>query len=326
MLDRDQLTEKMAQIEQTLQTQEMILKTLRDGLAELKEQSVYYYVLEELRQLKKALGQYHIEYPDEFALLKDAVEKGEWPLAADSGSICETEAHKEHRAENIIQFVIVDYLKDRKFLDFGCGEGHTVFAANKQGTNKAIGYDIKPFGWDRFEQDESKLLTTEWNKVVDNGPYDVILMFDVLDHAEMEDPIQLLKKARDVLTKNGKLYVKCHPWSSRHGSHIYEQNVNKAFAHLIFDEVELTRIFGTAGRITLPVTHPIQTYNDWFKDAAWEIESEYVSRTKVEKFFMKKELHDRIAKHYPSEEDKFEKYISIDFVDYVLTPKEYQIF
>src|SRR3989304_4796332 len=134
MLDRDTLNEKMKQIEQSMQTQEMILKTLREGLAELKEQSVYYFMMEELRQLKKALGQYHMEYPDEFALLKDAVENTNWPLAIEPGSVVESEPQKDHRAENIVQFVITDYLKGLKFLDFGCGEGHVTFAAAKQGT------------------------------------------------------------------------------------------------------------------------------------------------------------------------------------------------
>ncbi len=326
MLDHSIIKEKMAQIEQALGTQEMILKLLREGLMELKEQSIYYAVFEELRQIKKSMGIAHMEYPDEFDLLKQSIMDSLWPLSIDGGMVVESEPQKQHRAESIVQFVITDYLKDLKFLDFGCGEGHVPFAAAKQEPTLSVGYDRVENGWDRFEQTDTTYLTTDWDKIMSDGPYDVVLLFDVLDHAEGENPIEILGKVRRVLSPDGKVYVKCHPWCSRHGSHLYESGVNKAFAHLIFDDVELTRIFGKAGKLTLPVTHPIHTYHDWFADAEWEIDSEFISTTKVEKFFCKKELLDRIAKHYPQEEDIFEKYISIDFVDYVLKPKAYQVF
>ena len=152
MLDRNTLDTKIAEIEQALQGQEMIIKLLREALAELKEQSVCYYLYEELRQLKKALGQHHMEYPDEFNILKSTIEQTDWPLALDNDAIIsDEEPRKEQRAENIVEFVITDYLKDLKFLDFGCGEGHVSNAALKQSPKQSIGYDIKEQGWDRWE-------------------------------------------------------------------------------------------------------------------------------------------------------------------------------
>lgn len=324
MLDNDTLKTKIALVEQQLAGTEVVMKLLREIRDELKEQSTYHLLMEEIRQLKKSLGDHHIEYADEFEILRESLQGTTWPMAVEPGSVPDSESGKEHRAENIIQFVVTDYLKDLKFLDYGTGEGHVVPAAATQETTISVGYDIKDYGWDRYEQSDKYWLTTEWEKVKQNGPYDVILMFDVLDHAENEDPIQILRKVKDVLKHDGKLYIKCHPWSSKHGTHLYEQDINKAYAHLIFDEVELSRIYGKTGKFTLPVTHPVQTYRDWFKDADWEIDSEYVNKSKIEKFFLKKEFVDRISKHYPKEND-FQKYISIDAIDYVLKPKENQI-
>jgi len=325
MFNQEELAVKIAQVESQLQHQEMTVKLLREIRDELREQSVYHQMMEELRQLKRSLGDYHMEYADEFQILRESLEGMNWPLAVEPSVLAETEEAKETLAESIIQFVVTDYLKDLSFLDFGCGEGRVVTSAMKQKPTKSIGFDIIEDKWDRVELEENCLLTTDWNAVAENAPYDIVLLFDVLDHCENETPQEALYKIKNVLALDGKIVVKSHPWCSRHGAHLHKCGLNKAFAHLIFDDVELTRLGYQPPMIVLPVTHPLETYHDWFKDVNLGIESEYVTTSKPENFFHKKEIHDRIAKHYKYDDD-FNKYLSVETVDFILKPKSPAIF
>jgi len=65
-----------------------------------------------------------------------------------------------------------------------------------------------------------------------NTKYDFILINDVLDHAA--DPLDMLEQVNKIRNPETKIVVRCHPWTSRHGTHVYKQ-MNKAFLHLIFN-------------------------------------------------------------------------------------------
>ncbi len=64
-----------------------------------------------------------------------------WPIAICPALICD-EFEKFERADGIIE----EFLKEdrnRKILDYGCGEGHLVFQIKKHSPEFVIGYDIK---------------------------------------------------------------------------------------------------------------------------------------------------------------------------------------
>ena len=183
------------------------------------------------------------------------VKSDEWPRAVDPDMICDlnSEEDKQSRAEGILEMLPV---VNGKFLDFGCGEGHLARLIKSE-TKRAIGYDIESFPtWDEDQ-------TTNWKMVLDNGPYDLILVYDVLDHCG--DPVAALKQIKQAKAPKGQIFIRFHPWAGRHGGHLYH-TINKAYAHLILTEDEIEELRATAPPVNR-IIHPIATYKSWIKEA-----------------------------------------------------------
>jgi 2-polyprenyl-3-methyl-5-hydroxy-6-metoxy-1,4-benzoquinol methylase len=165
-------------------------------------------------------------------------------------------------------------LGGKKFLDFGCGEGHTIGIAKEVFGAKAFGYDIKDYGWNKED------ITSNLEVISKNGPYDVILLFDVLDHAE--EPETILKTCKTMLGKDGKICVRVHPWFSRSGTHIYKQ-LNKAYLQLVFDDAELATLGVTQEKVNK--IRNVEVYKEWIKKAGFVIASEKPTKQSIELFF-----------------------------------------
>jgi hypothetical protein len=139
--------------------------------------------------------------------------------------------------------------------------------------------------------------TDNWDTVVASGPYDIILMYDIIDHVENETPIEILAKARSVLSPQGKIYMRCHPWVSRHGCH-YHHELNKAFVHLVFTEEELKKLgtFHFAEK-NIGVTYPLKTYETFANQAGLKILQKRNVPEKVEPFFKIPKIAERIMQN-----------------------------
>ena len=177
-------------------------------------------------------------FSPEAQTLIDFLQSADWPEAAPAFLICQnTEEDKTERAEGIINYIAENFT-NKKFCDFGCGEGHVAREAGKI-AGYSIGYDVVKDGtlpWESTEYDYS--LTTDFEKIKQNGPYDIILLYDVLDH--VKSPEDVLKQVASISNANTKIFVRFHPWIGRHGGHLYK-DLNKAWAHLVFTEEELLR-------------------------------------------------------------------------------------
>ena len=202
----------------------------------------------------------------------------EWPSAADPMIICKqnSEEDKTIRASAIFSLLLAARLADgngpKKFLDFGCGEGHVVDQVAKSNlANYVCGYDLENYWGDRFS---GLNLTSDIDKIKENAPYDLVLMYDVLDHVKNNEQVNTLKLVKDLLSVNGKLVIRLHPWCGRHGTHMWD--LNKAFAHVVFTEEELEKI-GYKGIYTVKVTNPSITYKQWIEAAGFKITFEKVT-------------------------------------------------
>lgn len=206
-----------------------------------------------------------------------------WPDAIEPALICsDTEEDKFERADGILDLIITRPLTNLRFLDFGCGEGHVVIKSAERGTAVSVGYDIKRTGSAAWEVD-NPLLTTDLEKVAQHGPFDVILLYDVLDHAENISPSEILQQVKSLLAKDGRVYVRCHPWCGRHGGHLYRQ-INKAFVHLVLTTEELA-VLGVTLEHTLKIIRPFWTYKQWVSSAGLVQESQQIVKNPVESFF-----------------------------------------
>lgn len=223
----------------------------------------------------------------EFELLKSLLEAG-WPEAVPSELICDMKStpDKQERAQGILDIIVDEDIKDKSFLDFGCGEGFLAQVAAKN-AKIAVGYDIVQSGDLKWEAEADKcLLTTNMAEVQKHAPYDVICLYDVLDH--VTDPIAVLKQAKDLVGDMGRIYARCHPWCSRHGSNLYYE-VNKAYIHLIFTEEELATL-GYVAPPNIKVLFPQMTYDKIIKASDLKIVSRYTDNDPLESFFLNNDV------------------------------------
>lgn len=257
---------------------------------------------------------------DDFESLKAALLSDKWPEAVNPNLICQpdSESDKMERGRGIVELMIEEDLKDLKVLDFGCGEGQCAYVSTEYNPKLVVGYDIKQSqSWAGYSK-ENLVFTTNFQDVMDKGPYDVIILFDVIDHAKNEDATSILKKAQSVLSDNGKIYMRCHPFTSRHATHLYH-DINKAYIHLVFSPDEVKDLVPNSKYVedSIKVVTPIASYQKFIEDSNLKIVTRRDITSKVEPFFKIPKIAERIIKHVNFREFP-EFQMSMDFLDYVL--------
>lgn len=270
-------------------------------------------------------GDFEHDKLKEISTLRLMLNSDTWPNAVPEESICKTEEEKLIRAESIID--TFHNIENKKILDFGCGEGHLAYQLSKLNIKSVLGYDILDQEWDHFSKSENLTFSTDIKKVNKNGPYDIIVLYDVIDHVELNDDEEnVLEIAKKVLAPSGKIYLRCHPWVSRHGSHLYKQ-INKAYVHLVFNKDELYSL-GIRDELYLnKFIHPLGKYRKLIKEAGLVIYKEEITTAPVERFFKKEaNISRRIKQNWSSSEDfKLakghvfpERIMETQFIDFVL--------
>jgi len=135
-----------------------------------------------------------------------------------------------------------------------------------------------------------------------SNKYDLIILYDVIDHVEREEEIiKLLNKCKSILSCEGKIFLMCHPYISRLGTHLFE--VNKAYYHLFYDCLEQKH--------TILLQNPLESYRNFVYNSFLAIEDECIYSEYIEDFFNKISIE---TDHKPILEKKHE----IQFVTYVL--------
>jgi hypothetical protein len=127
---------------------------------------------------------------------------------------------------------------------------------------------------------------------------------------------------RDVLTPNGKIFIRTHPWTARHGGHSYE-HINKAFIHLVFTPDELFQS-GVKPDHNLKIVRPMATYEKWFVEAGLKITDRNIQAEPVEPFFHGHLLERMIKVTWGGKIDKEQahKIMTNSFIDYKLVREQ----
>lgn len=242
-----------------------------------------------------------------------------WPEAVDPSMICDvaSEEDKFERANSVLDLYIEENIKNKKFLDFGCGEGHIVIAADENKASYSLGYDIADNFSADLKEKHPESFTTDWSVVENNGPYDIILMYDVFDHLEGESEEAVFNKIKEVLSPSGKLYIRMHPWTSRHGGHLYNE-CNKAFLHIALLENELTDFLGKKTEVKVNKHFfPLRKYRDTIAKAEFKIITENVVSQELESIIRDSQVLEKIRRDYKFiEKPTFQ--LGLNFVDYIL--------
>lgn len=269
---------------------------------------------EELRAPEEPVD--HYSSLVEFTELRMLAKSEAWPEAVPFDLICDDEKDKLERASGIIEHFLQEDLNNKSFLDYGCGQGHAAFmAANHYKAKLSVGFDInEQKNWNEFEIQENLVITNDFNKVTSYKNYDFILINDVLDHSN--NPAKILEHAVNLKTpQTGKIFIRCHPFTSRHGTHLYKQ-LNKAYLQLVFTPEEL-QVFGLKEEeFTIFATNPIEAYKKLFKDAGLSVIAENIITQPVEMFFTHKPAILRRIK------EKMRKNKNVPLVDGTEFPRE----
>lgn len=199
-----------------------------------------------------------------------------YPPAVDPSFLCQTEADRRVRAYAVLEGVVREPLAGLSFGDHAADPDVVAEAVRRGAT-------LDP-------------------------PHDVYLLYDVLDHVLDRHPREVLVEATGLVRPGGRVYVRLHPWCSRHGTHLYHQ-LNKAFLSVYLTPGELAGM-GLAERPTRRFSAPLDEYRGWVP-AGLAVAEERVHRTPLEPVFG--QLRERGWL-----DDKVFKSMDIDFVDLVL--------
>lgn len=223
------------------------------------------------------------------------------------------------RARAVLDMMLDRSMESLNFLDFGCGEGWVANEALKRGCKLSTGYDITPNdNWEKL--DHGAQFTSVYNEIPKNH-YDVIFLFDVLDHCF--DPEEVMKQVYDCVKGTGVVYVRCHPWTSRHATHLWKKGFNKAYLHLFFTWEEMHSLLGESPMFTRPEKNPIEAYNAWFKPHFNIVKFRPIEEP-VSEFFQVPAFKELLANEQGIEMSEIDTYLErmkIQFVDFCLTPK-----
>jgi SAM-dependent methyltransferase len=242
-----------------------------------------------------------------------------WPLAVPDSLIVRDEATKDLRAAQIAKS-LVEYYRSKRVLDLGCGDGRVARAVAKEAAH-VVGYDPNEAKLLSNEKPEANV-TWRWQLEQFDGvkkSFDFVMLYDVLDHLVGDEPFHFMGWVKELLAPGGSVFLRCHPWTSRHGNHLYEAGVNKAFLHLALTPAEMV----DAGLPVLPnvrVSRPLSVYQTVFRNAGFKIRDRQVQAEPVETFFegaLLKRIIDVTWNGKATEEEAI-KVMMNSFIDYDL--------
>lgn len=205
-----------------------------------------------------------LNIPPPLSNIDELLADDKWPLAVPDNLLCKNEKEKRDKASSIISCIINVPLAKKKLLDFGCGNNFIVREARRRDA-VAFGYDIKEVTGEHIFRD--------FDEVKKNGPYDIILVYDVLDHLVDLNIQNAMNKIRELCNNNTQIFITTHPMHSRHGAHLHP-DVNKAFVHLFKNNIEPNwfKDFGF--------------YQSRFSKSGFCITNQIVRSDRLEKYFL----------------------------------------
>lgn len=244
-----------------------------------------------------------------------------WPNEVAPSLVVRSEQQVAVRAKSIAHSYGLHNMRGKKFLDFGCGNGAVVLEACKMGL-AAFGYDpIKQWpddivlSQDLTYEAGNFTFSTDLDQILSNGPYDIIGLYDVIDHIMThEEAVEALSFVRKCATPNTIIKVRCHPWTSRHGGHLYE-TINKAYAHILLSDEEYQKHAKVKVR---RITRPIAEYTKIFESSGFKIANCDKLSIPTEKLFSSEYLIKAFDSRLVGNANWQSFVLPMTFIDYVL--------
>lgn len=226
-----------------------------------------------------------------------------------------TDTDYVNRANSVLDMCLGASIEGAHFLDYGCGDGFIASEIAARGPDSITGYDIVPSDyWQKLGTDKVNF-TCDVNALTPKG-YDLVFLYDVLDHSI--DPEGVMRHIKHLAVPGAVVYVRCHPWTSKHASHLPKVGLNKAYIHLFLTFEELVQK-GFKPLFTRIEKVPLDAYRWWFRDFKIVKEKPYFED--VSQFFKEPAFKELLANEQQlkaSELNVFMDNMKLQFVDFVL--------
>ncbi len=301
---------------QTIMEEPVIKKTIQQTV--IKE-------VEVAQPIAQPIAQPVVDKPDEAWIaarkkhVSDLMAIDCWPEAVKNHLIANSNKENQiNRANSVLDATLDRPIENLSVLDFGCGDGWIARQAALRGATSVVGYDIvKSDNWNTIQKVK---FTDDINELKEES-FDVIILYDVLDHCK--DPVGVMQKVKSLLRFGQSIvYVRCHPWTSRHATHVYKQGLNKAYVHLFLTQDEIReQINGEEPLFTRPEKTPLQAYHWWFNDLKI-IKERVIKDEPLSSFFLVPSFKELIINEQqlkPNEVEGFFNDMQIQFIDFNLT-------
>lgn len=208
-------------------------------------------------------------------------------------------------------------VKNKTILEFGCCDSNlSSIIKNKFEAKQVVFFDnFLCHEINKSLLDQNVIYTDMFRIVQQAAPYDIIIMNDVIDH--LEKPVYWLKQVAETLNKNsGRLFVRCHPYTGRNGTHLSEQ-INKAFLHLIFNDDELATL-GVSNKYTRKITDGLETYKRFFEEANLKVLNHKIYTKSMELIMLKNPVILNRIKIKTKIENNLHETLEIEHIDFEL--------
>lgn len=90
-----------------------------------------------------------------------------------------------------------------RVLDYGCGAGDFVYELNREKGIDAVGYE--PF-MEEVKSDDLPIFR-DFNDICSSGKFDLITLFETIEHLTQDELDHFLKQSIDLLTENGAILI-----------------------------------------------------------------------------------------------------------------------
>ena len=244
--------------------------------------------------------------------LKMLLKSDFWPNALSEEELNE---NKEEKIQKMIKN-LVD-IKDLNVAYFGDDAEIFVKEFLKNNVKKAVCFslDKKANYFTIEEPNQFGIITNKKDDVLKNGPYDLVLCNDFLEHTG-ESPENWLEFMKSIRKSNGPIYLRAHPFCSRYHDH---NLANKAYTHLIFNDSEKLKAGCPSGKKTCKQLLTENEYLKMFYNLELNIIERNVIDYPLEDIFIKNtELQEKILDTIQREKF-FPEEISFEYIDYLLT-------
>jgi 2-polyprenyl-3-methyl-5-hydroxy-6-metoxy-1,4-benzoquinol methylase len=164
--------------------------------------------------------------------------------------------------------------KDSKILEVGCGMGHNLYALQKLGYRHVIGFDISKecvvFCNKRKLYAVWKSDLTQLCVLPDyHGVFDLIVIYDLLEHLTPMEAASMLTTARQLLSKNGKFLISVPNGEFPFNLHMRYIDLSHKFLYTSASLTQLCNLVGLkAVRFTSTVSFSLEDDRfifRWFK-------------------------------------------------------------